>query len=203
MGGSRGMIGLIVLIGIGLYIWLWIWIAYTAKNRSARVAAIVIGLAIPFLDVPFGYLYFQYQCSSHGGLQLLTTFPPSRAVLLEQGAWYGQEQLFAMGFHTIEYERSGSIVRYVAGMKDSKSIHSAATSPVAIQAVRQKLALNIWRTDTLASRRDDGRALARHTSFSWTTPWWRAEGPLPGGYSSYCFASAESALPRALASGSR
>ncbi len=177
------MIGLTVLAVIAIYIGVFAYIVVHARNRAEKIAAIVVALAIPFWDLPFGYFNFYHHCSQDGGLHISKDLPALNAILIDPSVGYRPEDVLRFGFKTVEYANSSETIRYTADASGlSKSIHSAPISPIKIQySGNQMLPWNLIRSDYIVSRVDNGQVIARQTDFKWRGLWWQVSAaPLLG-----------------------
>jgi len=177
------MIGLTVLAVIAIYIGVFAYIVVHARNRAEKIAAIVVALAIPFWDLPFGYFNFYRHCSQEGGIHLSKELPPSSAILVDSSSGYTPNQVLRFGFKAVEYEASGQIIRYVRESQDIvKSTHAAPISALRVIFAGHKiLPWNLTRTDYVVTRLDNGQVVASQTDFQWRGMWWQvASAPLLG-----------------------
>ena len=183
------MIGLAVLAGIAIYIAVWWLLVSSLKRTWAKAAAIVIALAIPFWDFPIGYYNFERHCSAEGGLRVVSKFPPSDSILLDQSTGYRPEDLVRYGFKTIEYRtKNGAIERFtLESRKFSKTLDSAPKSTIKVLFVGHKtLAWHLIQSEMVAQRVGDGQIVARHNTFLWAGVWWQAAAAPFFGYGARC-----------------
>src|SRR5713101_5452421 len=125
------MIGLTVLAVIAIYIGVFAYIVVHARNRAEKIAAIVVALAIPFWDLPFGYFNFYRHCSQEGGLHVSNDLPALNAILIDPSVGYRPEDVLRFGFKAVEYANRGETIRYTAdGGGLSKSTHPRPISAI-------------------------------------------------------------------------
>jgi len=177
------MFGLMFYGAVAIYIAAWWLVVRWLKTRWAKAGAIFIALAIPFWEVPIGYVNFQLNCAEHGGLHTIENLQPVDSIFVERETGYTPELLARYGFKVLEYESSGSVLRYTqveSGV--TKSLDGSITSQVKIAfSGNRKLDWNLSRRDFTASRIHTGQVIARNTSFRWGGTWWQVElSPLLG-----------------------
>lgn len=169
------MIGLAVLAGVAIYIGVWWFLISALKHRWAKAAAILIALAIPFWDLPFGYASFAGHCHEEGGLRQLGRVAANDGVLFSYNTGVKAEYLIGLGAHFVEYSRvDGSVIRFsrsasgsIEGVKVSKP-----SSSVRLQArFNVKLPWNVFKNEVVLSDVQTDRPLARATSFYWIGGW--------------------------------
>ncbi len=187
------MIGLTVLAVIAIYIGVFAYIVVHARNRAEKIAAIAVALAVPFWDLPIGYLNFYRHCSQEGGIYVSNEVPASDAILIDSSAGYTPEEITRFGFKIVEYVSRDETIRYTAERNGlNKSIHTTPVSKIKIQfSGHQTLPWNLVRTEYIVSRLDNGKVVAKQTDFYWRGMWWQvAAAPLLGDGSN-CLREAE------------
>jgi hypothetical protein len=168
--------GLLIFGLLFAYVALFYYMAKHVPTRALKIAAIVVGLAIPFWDLPISYLSYRRQCDEHGGLNILGQPPKTESILLDPGVGYESTRLFAKyGFTKIEYVTPSGIVSFTK-TKDGiqKSTQAKPTSAFKISRnYGERAGWNATRRDLTLSRVDDGKVVARHSEFFWHGMWWQ------------------------------
>ena len=170
------MIGLVVLGALVAYIAIFYLLAKHAPTRTLRIAAIVVGLAIPFWELPMSFVTYQLQCQQHGGLQILSDPPRAESIVFDPDIGYQPGYLVKQyGFKRIEYVNGSRLSAYTVTNKGiERSTPSNSTSAFKISyAANQPVTRNVTRQDLILSRVDNGKVLARHSGFIWRGMWWQ------------------------------
>jgi hypothetical protein len=197
------LIGLAVIAGLALYIGIFWLIVRALKQRWAKALAVVIAVAIPFWDLPFGYLSFQQDCKQYGGLHVFEKVSPATAIFIDRHIGYTPDQLKRFGFKVIEYGEPGNITRYTAA-KDGyiKSTDQTAISKVMVHfQPNQQLPWHVVRRDYLASNVETKSVIARYTDIRWLGMWWQVEASPIFGDGGRCYFSGDNPILALLAKG--
>jgi hypothetical protein len=170
------VIGLLAFGLLLAYVALFYYLTTLAPTRRLKVGAVVLGLAIPFWDLPISYLSYRRQCEVHGGLNILGERPKTDSVLLDPGVGYESTRLLTKyGFTKVEYATPSGIVAFTKAKEGiRKSTEAKPTSAFKISRnYGEPAGWNATRRDLTLSRVDDGRVVARHSEFFWHGMWWQ------------------------------
>jgi hypothetical protein len=170
------MMGLAVLAGIAIYLGVFWLLVRALKTKRAKGAAILIALAIPFWDLPFGYYSFRDHCETEGGLQVLNKVQPQKKAFFDSLPPYPIKDLLTHGFTVVEAKDSGGngISRYQLRADGGVEIRAVAQpeSNVVVSVRRgQRLPWNIVRDDRFLRAPVEGKELARYSEFTWRGGW--------------------------------
>ena len=200
------MVGLAVLAGIAIYIAVFWFLVRALEQKWAKGLAILVALAIPFWDLPFGYYNYREHCANDGGLHLRQQFSPVTSILIDPSTGYTADQLLRRGFKIVEVnEASQKITRYVVEGNGIKSENTEKiTSSVRIRTHRnQVLPWNVVRHDVVVSLVNGDNVLVTHSGFHWRGVWWQVVGAPMFGTGPFCHTRDTDAVLTALASGGR
>jgi hypothetical protein len=184
------VIGTMVLGAAFAYVAAFYFLAKHAPTRALKIAAIVIGVAIPFWDLPIGYVNYRLQCYEHGGLQIFGDPPSTESILIDRGIGYRPDYLAKYGFKKIEYVTTPARVATYTITKQGieKSDQANPTSAYKISHVgNQPAGWSVIRRELTLSRLDSGKVIARHSEFFWNGMWWQT-AIAPGGTDVHCHA---------------
>ena len=170
------MIGLAVLAGIAIYVGVWWFLVRTLSQGWAKALAILIALAIPFWDLPVGYLRYQNYCVSEGGLRISSRIAPQESVYFDSVPSYPANELIAEGIRVVEIARPDGrgIARHErqgAGSITTLIITRPQSSLRVTYVRNQRLDWNIIREDRYVRNQADARLLAQYSEFSWQGGW--------------------------------
>ena len=197
------MIGLADLAGVAIYIALWWYLVRILKHTWAKALAILVALAIPFWDLPFGYLAFKGDCATYGGLHISQRIPASDTIFVDRHIAYRPEYLRRFGFKVVEYGEPGNITRYTAtptGYAQSKHLDAISTLKVSFVA-NQALPWGVIKRDFLVSRVDTSQVLASYSDLRWSGLWWQARAAPILSDGGRCYAVDENPLLTLIARG--
>jgi hypothetical protein len=172
------VVGLFVLAVAAGYIAFWFFVTRAAHTRAAKFAVVAVAFAIPFWDLPIGYVNYRTACSDQAGLVILAPIAGSDSILIE-GPGYSVEQLSNFGFKTIEYASANGteIVTFtVTPTGLEKARPTKRVSKLKISSVSNQLpGWHLHRRDVILSNIDNGAVVARHSEFHWYGAWWQQE----------------------------
>jgi len=192
------MIGLIALAVVAVYIGFWWFVFKNVKNRWAKGTIIAIALAIPFWDLPIGYLNFQRYCLDDGGIRQLEDISPQKSLYFVSGTGYRPEYLFKSGLDAAEYrKRDGTVTRVfkTSGGTIQTVENATATSSVRLRTVfNEQLTWNLYRQEELLEDNATGRPLARARSYTWLGGWIQRQTAPMLTPAAMCYASSSSGL---------
>src|SRR5436305_7378115 len=107
------MIGLAVLAGIAIYVGIWWFVVRFLKQRWAKSLAILLAIAIPLGDLPFGYFNFLRHCDYEGGVRQVERISPHKSVFFLSVTGVKPQYLFRLGADFVEYSSSdGGVIRF-------------------------------------------------------------------------------------------
>ena len=198
---------LVLLAAAVAYIAFWFFIARLLPNWWARCFAVLVALAIPFGDIPIGYLRFSNACAADGGLRVLEQFPPQSSLYLGAETGYTPQDLFRRGFAVAEFLRmDGRIDVYARDTKETRfpTRTNEAKSKILLAIDRnQHIGWGITRHDRSARLHPAGRTVARFTRFRWAGGWLREFAAPALGFGGECFSDPTDPLLTLLAAGTR
>ena len=198
------MVGLATLALIVAYVAVCWLIVKQFRSGLRRVLAGIVAIAIPFWDLPFGYLNFKEHCSRDGGLHVVQKIAPQRAICTEPSFRNSPQILLRKGFEVVEFRDKQKTVRY---QNSTAGGLEASTVPTLVSAYCLSVGKNVpvkWNTvqrDVVARDVASGAVVARYTAFSWHGGWWKpATMPSEG---ERCFEASGDELLTVLRTGSR
>jgi hypothetical protein len=184
------VIGLLVFGLLFAYVALFYYLTKILPSRAQKIAAIVVGVAIPFWDLPIGYLSYRLQCHEHGGLQVFADSRGTDSILFDPGVGYRPEYLAKKyGFKKIEYRSSSRVEAYTItehGIEKSSEANPTSAHKIAYTG-NQVSGWSVSRGDWTLSRTDTGKVIARHSEFAWNGMWWQKAIP-SGAPDAHCHA---------------
>lgn len=168
------MVGLLVLGVIVGWVALWLYVFKKARNRGERVVAVVAAIAIPFWDLPFGYLHFRTSCSTEGGLRVLGKISPQSAICTEKSFGDAPQFLMEKGFNVVEFRAPEKTIRYkrtTAGQIEASTVSTLLSQYCLGIEQDQKPEWNTYRRDLIVREMESKTIVARFTSFDWQGTW--------------------------------
>jgi hypothetical protein len=200
------VIGLLVLAVLVGYVALCFFLYRSARNRPQKIALIIVGLLVPFWDLPFAYLHYRALCSQEGGMHVLHRVVGAESIFFD-GAGYDPQKLLDFGFKTLEYRSTTSkdvLVYTVTERGVEKTRQAAARSQLRISSVprHQAVGWNTYRRDLSLFRQSDNMVLVRHTEFYWNGLWWQTALFPHGGSVGHCHANEDDQVWRVALKGS-
>ena len=168
------MVGLAFLAFIAAYSVLWWFVVKKARNRSEKIAAILIAVLIPFGDLPIGYYKYKQYCSTEGGVRVFQPFPVQDKVFFDSFPSYSTDELLARGFKVVEVATSKGVARHEMGSNKQilTRMVSQPESPIRVSISRgQNLPWNIVGEERTARTQSDQKLLARYASYTWHGGW--------------------------------
>jgi hypothetical protein len=197
------MIGLAVLAGVAIYISVFWFIVRALKQKWAKGLAILVALAIPFWDLPVGYLSFSNHCRGEGGLKQLAKITPNKSILFSSLTGIRPDYLFRSGVELVEYSIGGDAVRSFkrlpnGSVQETRAL--SASSAVRLQShLNTQLAWNIYKNEAHLVDVRTGQTLATATSFYWLGGWiQRLSAPMLAGTGRCYFSSLDEIVSLAI-----
>ena len=176
------MFGLIAFGVLIAYIAIWWFVIANLDRHWAKAIAIVIALAIPFWDVPIGYLNYSAHCASDGGLAKVAEIPPFKSIYLAHSIGRSPEKLIEAGLEMVEEPKYGTSVvrsRRTPGGAIEKTEVAKAESDLRIRYIyHDPLPWHLLRQELVLERNSSGQVVLRATSYTWLGGWLRTYLPL-------------------------
>jgi hypothetical protein len=170
------VIGTMVLGAAFAYVAAFYFLAKHAPTRPLKIAAVVVGLAIPFWELPISVVSYGLQCHEHGGLQILGDPPRAESIVFDPDIGYRPDYLVKQyGFKRIEYVNGSRVSAYTVTNKGlERSIQSIPSSAFKISYVaNQSASWNVARNDLILAHVATGKVVARHSGFVLRGMWWQ------------------------------
>ena len=167
------MVSLLILAVVGGWVALWVYVFRHAPNRGVRIGAVLVAVLVPFWDLPIGYMHFQSECKSEGGLRILGSINAQRAVCTEASFGDAPQWLMKGGFDVVEFRSGEKTIRYTRG---NGEIHASSVGSLVSRycmAIKQdgRPEWNTYRRDLIVRDVEAETVVAQFTSFNWRGSW--------------------------------
>jgi len=200
------MLGLAVFTVAVAYIAFWRYVFKRVTTRPRKIGTALIAVALPFWNLPIGYLTFLQRCRTDGGLHVTEKIAPQKNVCIEATFTHDPSLLLKAGFEIVEYRNRKGTTQYrrvADGSIEKVSIERPQLSTYCLSATYgRRLSWDTSQQDFLVSTTSSGTPVARFTSFTWHGGFWWLPDGLPRGAVASCFnLKADEILPVLLKGG--
>jgi hypothetical protein len=174
-----------------LFIVAAVWIVIAAMFARlvpgwwGKGALFAVLVAVPFWELPFGYLNFRKLCEDQGGLKVFETFSPQVSICASYPLETSVDQFLSVGFKVVEArDRDGRVVaqtRETAIKTPNVDGSKVASAFCVTQEFVRGLPWRIQRNEYKVVAEPSQREVARHSDFIWFGMWWQERAaPLLG-----------------------
>ncbi len=152
-----------------------VFVARFFSTWLARIVFVAIAVAVPFWELPYGYLNFRKVCADQVQLQVFEKILPQESVCLSRFDSGQYAQLNRAGFSRIEVPAiTEGAKEFISSGRVINIAATGAQSTYCITFENNILVSNrLSRSDILVTRRADGRIAARQSDFFWGGMWWQ------------------------------
>ncbi len=154
-----------------------VFIARFIPSWPGRIAFFVLGVGLPFWELPYGYYNFQQLCRENLDLKVVEKIAPQESVCADHPYVTLHNELLRSGFKVVETrDKAGEIRKFVvhAGGKVEETKQKELVSRYCLTFTSNiRLPWRIQRHDQLVVRAHDRSIVASQSDFSWAGMWWQ------------------------------
>jgi len=151
-------------------------LAYVVPKWPAKIATVVLLVAVPFWELPYGYFNFLRLCEKEGGLRVFEKIAPQQTVCANYPIEKSAARLLELGIVGVEAKDQYGETRYISREPEGASAGKKESAQYCInQSFVTNLPWRIQRNEHTLVRISDQHLAARYSDFVWFGTWWQQD----------------------------